>query len=198
MTMTDSSIPLALQPDALSPPVVTRLAKLPNKVVTRWPVTVHSRQRQALMVLEDGIAIVCDNLTYRTMEPDAFSRVTFRDDTHASVRLPLRTVEVEFTNAAEAQQFHTAVTARAATVPAAGQVVGVPLGAPSGSRPSLAWPILLGLIGAWVAHRRLRRVDANADVMRYWIAAIISTLVTLTASVVLPAAVFALMLNSAS
>jgi hypothetical protein len=126
-TMTDSSIPLALQPDAFSPLVVTRLAKLPNKVVSRWPVTVHSLPRQALVLQEDAIAIVCDNLTYRATEHDAFSRVTFTDDTHASVNLPLRkTVEVEFDNATEAQQFRTAVTARAATVPPAGQSADAP------------------------------------------------------------------------
>lgn len=126
--MTASSMPSALQPDALSPPVVTRLAKLPNKDVSRWPVTVESLQRQALMVLEDGIAIVCDNLTYRTTEPDAFSKVTFTDDTHASIRLPLRTVGVEFANAADGQQFRAAVTARTTTVSAAEQDAGVPFG----------------------------------------------------------------------
>jgi len=92
---------------------------------------VNSLPRQALVLQEDAIAIVCDNLTYRSTERDAFSRVTFTDDTRASVNLPLRkTVEVEFDNATEAQQFRTAVTARAATVPPAGQ------GADAPARPS--------------------------------------------------------------
>ena len=111
--MTDPSNSLALQPDTLSPLVVTRLAKLQNKGVSRWTVSVQSRPGQALVLLEDGLAIVCDNLTYRTTEFDAFSRVSFTDDTHASVRLPLRTVEVEFANAAQALQFGTEATVRA-------------------------------------------------------------------------------------
>jgi hypothetical protein len=124
--MTDPSIPLSLQLDILSSPVVTRLAKLPDKVLAGWPVTVQSRAGQALVLLDDGIAIVCDNLTYRAVELQASSRVTFTDDTHASVRLPLSSVEVEFANVAEAQQFRTEAIARAATAPAGVQDAGVP------------------------------------------------------------------------
>jgi hypothetical protein len=123
--MTDSSIPLARQPDAFSLPVVARLTKLPNRVVLQWPVTVQSLPCQALLLLRNGIAIVCDNQTYLTTELDAFARVTFPDDTHASIRLSLKKVDVEFANAIEAQYFRTAVTDRGTKVPAADQSAAV-------------------------------------------------------------------------
>lgn len=103
--------------------MVSGLTQLQSKVVSRWSVTVQSRPRQALVLLQDGIAIVCDNQTYKTTELDAFSRVTFPDDTHASVRLSLNKVDVEFDKTGEAQQFRAAVTARREIVPAAGQGV---------------------------------------------------------------------------
>lgn len=124
--VTDSNIPLALQPDSFSLPVVARLAQLPNRVVLRWPVTVHSLPGQALLLLRNGIAIVCDDQTYLTTELDAFSRVTFADDIHASIRLSLKKVDVEFASAAQAQHFGTAVTDRAAIDPAAGRRTAVP------------------------------------------------------------------------
>lgn len=132
--MTDSSIPLAQQPDAFSLPVVARLAQRPNRVVLRWPVTVHSLPGQALVLQEDGIAIVCDNLTYRATEHGAFSRVTFTDDTNVSFRLPLKTVEVVFNNAAETQQFRAALADRTATILTATQDHGVPLRRTDGTR----------------------------------------------------------------
>jgi nuclear transport factor 2 (NTF2) superfamily protein len=132
--MTDSSIPLAQQPDAFSLPVVARLTKLPNRVVLQWPVTVHSLPGQALLLLRNGIAIVCDNQTYLNTELDAFSRVTFPDDTHASVRLSLKKVDVEFASASEAGYFRAAVKDRTATVPAATQDHGVPLRRSEGTR----------------------------------------------------------------
>lgn len=125
--MTDSSIPVGQRRDAWSPQVVTGLTQLQSKVVSRWPVTVHSRPRQALVLLQDGIAIVCDDQTYLTTELDAFSRITFLDDTHVSVRMWLKKVDVEFANAAEAQHFRNAVSARTSVVPAAGHGTRAPL-----------------------------------------------------------------------
>jgi len=127
MTMTDSSIPLPLQPGSFSPPVEARLAKLPNRVIVQWSVTVHSLPGQALVLLRNGIAIVCDNQTYVNTELDAFRRVTFSDDTHASVRLSLKKVDVEFASATEAGYFRAAVEDRTPNVPAASPGADAPL-----------------------------------------------------------------------
>jgi hypothetical protein len=124
--MTGSSTPVDQGPEAWSPQIVTSLTQLQSEVVSRWSVTVQSRPRQALVLLRDGIAIVGDNQTYLNTELDAFSRVTFPDETHASVRFSLKKVDLEFASAADAQQFRTAV-ALAAMVPSAGQRTGVAL-----------------------------------------------------------------------
>jgi peptidyl-prolyl cis-trans isomerase B (cyclophilin B) len=53
-------------------------------------------------------------------------------------------------------------------------------------RPSYAWPILLGFLGAWIAHAKIRRSGSTASTSRYWVAATISTVVGLAASILLP------------
>lgn len=202
--MTDSSIPFARQPDAFSPPVVARLAQLPYRVVLQWPVAVHSLPGQAVVVLRNGIAIVCDNQTYLNTELDAFRRVTFSDDTHASVRLSLKKVDVEFPSAAEAGYFRTAVTDRVMTAPPSAEVRAVRSKASSMTAnryagatmttaaqqpvgvPGLMAPILFGLAGAWWASNRAANLGV-IDTNRYWVVAVISTGVAILASLLVPA-----------
>lgn len=201
--MADSNVPLALQPDSFSPQVVGRLTQLPNRVMMRWPVAVHALPGQALVLLRNGIAIVSDNQTYLTTEPDAFSRVTFADEMHASVRFSLKKVDVEFASAIEAEHFRTAVTDRALTAgPKAQAVHGrsrassmtpnrhavatmTPGATSSIGVPGLTAPILFGLAGAWWASNKASKLG-GLNTKRYWIAAGISTSVVMLASIVVP------------
>jgi hypothetical protein len=58
-------------------------------------------------------------------------------------------------------------------------------------RPSLAWPILLGFLGALIAASRARR--AGLPTGRYWKVAALSVAVSLAAAVALPVAVLAVL-----
>jgi peptidyl-prolyl cis-trans isomerase B (cyclophilin B) len=67
------------------------------------------------------------------------------------------------------------------------------------NRPSYAWPILLGFLGAWIAHAKVRGSGSTTSTARYWVAAAISTMVTLAASILLPLVLFVVIgLNAAT
>ena len=43
-----------------------------------------------------------------------------------------------------------------------------------GHRPPILLAVVLGLIGAWIAHADLRRTDPGASTVRYWVVGAIS------------------------